>query len=108
MRAVKAQDLQAMSAVWGTEKGPARETLSRDQVDKRELIMQCYLGHDTYHILSSAPARNGATAFQVSLTKGPLTRQTTVSTVRGPSNRWYVDDVAIPPVKDLCRESAGG
>jgi len=105
MNASKAQDLQTMSAIWGTSKGPARDVLPRDQLEKREIIMQCYLGHDAFRILS-ATQRHGQDIFQVSLTKGPVTRQTTVSTVQGPSNRYYVTDVALEPLNDLCRESS--
>ena len=53
--AVKAQDLQAMSTVWGNVKGPARDAIERAELEKRELIMQCYLNHDSYRIVSEAP-----------------------------------------------------
>src|SRR5688572_6446905 len=33
--AVKAGDLQAMSLVWGTEKGPASEQMDRAELEKR-------------------------------------------------------------------------
>ena len=46
LAAVHSQDLQAMSGYWGSEKGPAREALARDVLERRELIMQCYLSHD--------------------------------------------------------------
>ncbi|MGH7621426.1 MAG: hypothetical protein ACREMU_03720, partial [Gemmatimonadaceae bacterium] len=39
MAAARAQDLQAFSAIWGSEKGSARDIVPRDQLEKRELTM---------------------------------------------------------------------
>lgn len=103
--AVRAQDLQAMSVVWGTSKGPARDVVPRSQLEKRELVMQCYLSHDKFQILSETPGPGGSRIFGVSLVKGAMTRETTVQTVRGPSDRWYVQDVNLEPLKDLCASS---
>jgi len=104
LQAAKAQDLQTMSAIWGGANGPARDLLPRDQLEKREVIMQCYFAYDSYHILSDAH-RNGKEQYQVSITKGPITRQTTMTAEQGPSNRWYVSQVALEPLDDVCRES---
>jgi hypothetical protein len=105
--AVRAQDLQAMSAVWGEPNGLARDLLPRDELEKRELIMQCYLGHDKFRIVSDASAAGGKRDFQVALTKGSLTRTTTITAVRGPSDRWYVGNADLAPVKDLCAAGSG-
>ncbi len=43
MAAARAQDLQAFSAVWGSERGAARDVVDRSQLEKRELTMMCYL-----------------------------------------------------------------
>lgn len=102
LKAVSAQDLQGMSLIWGTSKGPAREVVDRAQLEKRELIMQCYLGHDKFAILRDAPSSDDTHTLLVSLSKGSLTRQTTFTTVRGPGNRWYVLDAQLEPVRDLC------
>lgn len=103
--AVKAQDLQAMSAVWGTSKGPARDVVDRSQLEKRELIMQCYLNHDSFAIKSDTPTRSDTHVLTVSLTKGKLTRETSFTAVQGPSDRWYVLDAQLEPVRDLCAQS---
>jgi hypothetical protein len=102
LAAVSAQDLQAMSVIWGTPKGPARDQVDREQLERRELIMQCYLSHDKFAIQSDSRTGAETHALAVSLTKGPLTRQATFTTVLGPSNRWYVQDVPLEPLKDLC------
>lgn len=105
--AIKAQDLQAMSAIWGGANGLARDRLPRDELEKRELIMQCYLGHDRFKLLSNSRAGSGKEAFNVSLTQGPITRTTTITAVQGPSGRWYVEDAELESVKDLCQRSPG-
>ncbi|HEX6533957.1 MAG TPA: hypothetical protein VF041_05140 [Gemmatimonadaceae bacterium] len=100
--AVRAQDLQAMSLIWGTSKGPARDVVDRAQLEKRELIMQCYLGHDSFRILTDTPQKPDTHVLQVSLTKGTITRETTFTAVLGPHDRWYVQDAELEPVRDLC------
>lgn len=91
-----------MSVIWGTAKGPARDVVDRAQLERRELIMQCYLNHDKFQILSEAPAQNETRMLAVSLTKGNQTRETSFTTVRGPSNRWYVLEAQLDPMRDFC------
>jgi hypothetical protein len=102
LAAVRAQDLQAMSVVWGTSKGPARDVVDRSQLEKRELVMQCYLSHDKYDVVSDARTKSDVHVLGVSLSKGSITRETTFTTVRGPSDRWYVEQMQLEPLKDLC------
>jgi hypothetical protein len=104
LHAVKAQDLQAMSTVWGNKKGPARDAIERNELEKRELIMQCYLGHERYDIVNESPGEAGRRLFRVALTKGRLTRETKFTTIEGPSGRWYVEDVDLAPTVDLCKQ----
>ena len=108
LRAVKATDLQAMSGVWGTKDGPARETMDRTQMEKREVILAGCFGHDTARILGEAPGAQGRRELRVELKKGNLTRQTTFYTVRGPRDRWYVENMDIAAVRDLCGNSGTG
>lgn len=105
LASARAQDLQAMSVYWGTEHGPARDVVPRDQLEKRELIMQCYLTHDKFSITSDTPGQHGSRLMEVSLSKGQMTRHTTITVVRGPSDRWYVSDLELEPLKDLCASS---
>lgn len=100
--AVHAQDLQAMGAVWGTTAGPARETMDRTELEKREVILQCYFNFDTFRILSTQPAQEGRQVVRVELTRGGKTRTPTVFTVPGPNGRWYVENLDIAAVRDFC------
>ena len=56
LSAAKAQDLQAMSAVWGNAVSPMRERVDRQELERRLLIMTCHLRHDTSRIGAAQPA----------------------------------------------------
>ena len=97
-----------MSIIWGSDKGPARDQIERQELEKRELIMQCMLTHDRFRILTEAPATGGKRVFRVELQRGSLTRATNFTSVQGPSDRWYVESADLEPVKDLCRQMPTG
>ena len=100
--AVHAGDLQAMSAVWGTHRGPARATLPHDELEKRDVIMQCYFNPDAFTLLEERANMDGRHVFRVQLTRGAQRRVTSATTVQGPSNRWYVESLDIASVRDFC------
>jgi hypothetical protein len=104
LAAVRAQDLQAMSAVFGTSHGPSRDNMDREQLEKRLIILQCYFNHDKYRILGDY-AESSHRVFTVELTRGRLTRQPHFYTIEGPNDRWFVDNMEIAAVKEFCRES---
>src|SRR5687768_12076064 len=108
LAAIRAQDLQALSIIWGTEKGPTRDLIERRELEKRELIMQCMLAHDRFRILNEGPGQAGKRVFRVELTRGPITRATNFTATQGPSERWYVESADLEPVKDLCRNMPTG
>jgi hypothetical protein len=105
MAAARAQDLQAFSAIWGSERGAARDIVDRSQLEKRELTMMCYLSHDKYEIGSEVTPKPTEHDYQVQLTRGNVTRETKVTVVQGPSDRWYVLDAQLQPLQDLCSQS---
>ena len=102
LRAANAGDLQAMSTEWGTKDGPARESMDRTQLEKRLTILACYFKHDTARILGEAPGMGGHRDVRVELKKGNLTRLTTFYTIKGPADRWYVENMDIAAVRDFC------
>lgn len=103
LSSVRSQDLQAMSAVWGDKDGPVRDNkkMSREDMERRELILMCYFRHDSYRVLGDTPGTNGERILQVELTKGTLKRTTNFYVVRG-GDRWYVRSADMEPVRDLC------
>ena len=103
--AANSQDLQAMGAVWGNEKGAARDNMDRMELERRLIILQpCYV-HDRAQILDD---QMGVTPTErlvrIQLTRANRTKTLQFKVVRGPSNRWYVGDAAYETVQsDFCR-----
>ncbi|HKN67179.1 MAG TPA: hypothetical protein VJW73_12945 [Gemmatimonadaceae bacterium] len=103
--AAKNGDLQALSAVWGSAAGSVRDagTIPREEMEKRELVMLCYLGHDTHQIVGEAPAANNERVVSAALRRGPLTRTANFYAVAGPAGRWYVRQFDMEALTDLCK-----
>jgi hypothetical protein len=102
MAAAKVQDLQAMSNIWGTPAGPASSTMGKEELEMRELIMMRCLKHDSYAILSEAPAADAERVFSVELRLRNFAARSPFTTTRGPQNRWYVKTFEIEPLRDIC------
>ena len=98
-------DLQALSAVWGSNAGSVRDagTIPREELEKRELVMMCYLAHETHQILSDAPAPNDERVVAAQVKRGPLTRTANFYAVAGPGGRWYVRTFDMESLTDFCR-----
>lgn len=105
LAAVNAQDIQAMSVVWGTEKGPARDQLPRQELERREIIMQQCFAHDRFRVVDEQPGEGGSRVIRVEVTRGRTTKTPQFVTIKGPSERWYVLDADIAAMRDLCRSS---
>ena len=103
--AAKNQDLQALGAVWGSTEGSVRDTgaIPREEMEKRELVMLCYLTHDSHQILSEAPAANNERVIAAQLRRGNLSRTANFFAVAGPGGRWYVRSFEMEPLTDFCR-----
>jgi len=108
LAAAKSQDIQAMGALWGDTQGPARDRMDRSEVEKRELVMACYLKHDRYDIVGDAPNPGGARAVVVNLTLGEQTRSANFDVVQGPGRRWYVQNIDLKSLQDFCSRRGGG
>ena len=105
LAAVNAQDLQAMSVVFGTSHGPSRDNMDRTELDKRLIILQCYFYHDKSRILGENAGEGGERVLNVELTRGRLTRTPRFYTIEGPNKRWFVDNMEIAVVREFCRDS---
>ena len=105
MAAAKQTDLQALGSLWGDKEGPARDRYPRDELEKRGIIMTRCLRHDSYDIVGDAPAVGGARAMVINLRLGDLSRSAEFLVVRGPSQRWYVQDVVnmMARLQDICQ-----
>jgi hypothetical protein len=96
LAAIRAQDLQALGAVWGDKRGSARDIMPRDEYDQRVIVMQCYFSHNQARLLSGPTTKVDTVLFNVELTKGQLRATTTAKTLQGPGSRWYV--LTLEPV----------
>jgi hypothetical protein len=103
LAAIRAKDLQALGGAWGDKNGAIRDSkrISRDELEKRELVLMCYFNHDSYKVLDDAQVAGGERRMTVALTRGTLTRTTDFFLVSGPE-RWYVRTANMEPVRDLC------
>lgn len=104
LAAAKSQDLQELSIAWGTSKGPARDQFERTELEKRLIVMQGCYDADKYTIGDEQPGDNGKRIMKVDLTKGTVTKSPRFTTVKGPSDRWYVEDADFSAVTALCRQ----
>jgi len=102
MAAAKTQDLQAMSLVWGTNAGPTIETMGKEERDQREIIMMCYLKHDSYRIMGEAPSTDGDRVIAMEVKFKDLTRSTTFKATKAQSNRWFVRQFDNDALRDIC------
>jgi hypothetical protein len=102
LTAARNEDLQAMALVWGTPAGPARNNIPREELEKRELIMMCFLRHDRYQLVSDAESTAGQRRIEVELEQGMLIRRTALTVVPAPDGRWYVQSFDIEAVRDFC------
>lgn len=101
--AVRTQDLTALSLVWGTAQGPSRASLPAEQVEMRGTIMMRYLKHDSAQLLDNSTAAGGLRMMRVELTCNGRRATTTLTAVPTAEGRWYVQNVELEPVRDLCR-----
>jgi hypothetical protein len=107
--AAQSQDLQAMSSVWGSDKGSARDNMDRQELDRRLIILQPCYAHDRAQILDEQPGTIPTERrVRIQLTRGSgagaRTKTLQFQIVRGPSDRWYVGDTDYGSVQaDFCR-----
>ncbi len=108
LNAAHAGDIQAMSVVFGTDKGAARDNIDRTELEKREIILQCFFNADKYRILGETAGKDGHRIIKAELTKGNLVRQPNFFVIQGPAGRWYVDNMEIATVREFCGQQQTG
>ena len=102
METAKAQDIQAMADIWGTKDGPARSTMSKEQLEPRLLYMMRCLRLESYSILSERQTMDGARVFTVEIRRGNLTPRADFTTTLGPQNRWYLKEFDPAKLNSIC------
>lgn len=51
LSAVSAQNLTAMGALWGSQRGPAANWMERAELEKRLTVIEAYLAHERYELV---------------------------------------------------------
>jgi hypothetical protein len=97
---VRSGDIQAMGAMWGDHRGPARNSMVQEDYEKRLLIMQCLLRHNVVTRRSGPTAKGDTVMIGMELRSGNRGATTTAQMLRGPSGRWFV--LTFDPVPNLC------
>ncbi len=100
LAAARRKDLPGMATVWGTEKGPASQNMSQRELERRELIMIQCLPHEQATLGTPAPSEAGRLRIPVELTLLTRKANPTFTVVRGPKNRWYVENLEIDQLRD--------
>lgn len=101
--AAKAQDLQAMSAVWGNAESPVRDRADRQQLERRLLLMTCHLRHDESRIGAGNSGEAGKVLHRVDLTQGDKKASPVFTTVRNTrTGRWFVEDFDFQATAGFC------
>lgn len=98
MAAVKANDLTAMEALWGTQSGPATRRMSHTEAEQRLTVMRVYLDHERYSVLPAqrqlVGGRENQRLFRVQLERKncrPIVPFVMVRTGSG----WLVESVDL-------------
>lgn len=103
LASIRSEDVQATSIIWGSTKGPARELIrDRSELEKRILVMQCNLNHDSFRILSDLPGETLKRNIKLELRRGQLTAQTTMTAAQGPNQRWFIENTDLAPLRGFC------
>lgn len=95
LAAAKAQDLQAVAAIWGDETGLNRDKWDRPQLESRAFILTCVLKNDSAKVTDSQSAGNGRFLVAADLTQGRNSGSTRFQAARTNEGRWLVADVDI-------------
>lgn len=108
LAAAKREDLVAMSVVWGTAAGPARNAMPQKELERREFIMMKCLAHEKASVGASSPGEGGRLRFPVEIRLLTKTAKPVFTVVKGPHQRWYVENLELDQLRDqgFCGASA--
>jgi hypothetical protein len=101
------QDIQAVGAIFGNDKGPLRNQADRATVERQLLIQLQCLRHDKATVSDPSRGEGGRSVFTVDFTQGTNTASVPFTVVKGPSDRYYVEQFKIVELqnKGFCGKS---
>jgi hypothetical protein len=96
--AVKANDLDRMGGLWGTERGPAAGWMKPGELRQRLTVIQKYLDHGGYRIIEGpllVPARSELRTYRIELQRAGCSQLVPIDVIRTRSGGWLVYDVHL-------------
>ena len=110
MSAVKANDLERMRTLWGSERGLASGHLKSTDVNQRLAVLQIYLNHVGYRVVEGplpVPNKDDRRLLRVELQRSTsCTVVVPIELARTKEGRWLVvgtDLASIPNPAAACR-----
>ena len=110
LSAVKANDLEHMKALWGTERGLASGWMKSDELKQRLTVLQIYLNHVGYRVIEGPlPVTNKADRrmFRVELQRATsCTVVVPIELAHAKDGRWLVvgtDLAAVGNPSEPCK-----
>jgi hypothetical protein len=110
LAAVKANDLSRMGNLWGTERGPASQTMNDVVLRQRLTVIQKYLDHTGYRIIEGpmlVPSRDDLRTFRVELQRSGCNQVIPIDVIRTRSGGWLVYDVHLETASPRCPAGTG-
>lgn len=111
MAAVKANDLNRMGELWGSDRGPASAWMKSDALKERLTVMQKYLDHVGYRVVDGPqlmPGHDNTQTFHIEIQRAnSCTATFPVDLVRSKSGGWVVNDVHLASISTpgtTCRQ----
>lgn len=98
LAAVKANDLRRMGELWGTERGPAAQSMNADVLRQRLTVIQKYLDHSGYRVVEGpmlVPGRDELRTYRVELQRSNCNHVLPIDVIRTRSGGWLVYDVHL-------------
>jgi hypothetical protein len=98
LAAVKANNLNRMGQLWGTDKGPAATTMESVELTQRLTVIQKYLDHSGYRVIegpTAVPGNQRLRTFRVELQRSNCTRVVPIDIIFSRNGSWIVYDVHL-------------
>jgi hypothetical protein len=98
LAAVKANDLKRMGELWGTERGPAAESMNPDVLRQRVTVIQKYLDHTGYRVIEGpllVPGHDDRRTYRVELQRTNCNQVLPIDVIKTKSGGWLVYDVHL-------------
>jgi hypothetical protein len=97
MRAAADSNLARMGELWGSDAGPAAETGTPADYQKRLVIMQAYLRGDSIQVVSdmSIPGDDTHRSVTIALYRQSCSKQIPMTMVRIRASGWIVNSVDL-------------